>query len=102
MERSAVNWLVDKMLDIDVEYGMNKITSGEYKGKRRDIIEQAKGVEKQQKIEFAKMHVKAALAAACEKATVDMKEDMDFYYEDYIEGVNKSSILNSYPLESIK
>ena len=52
-------------------------------------------------IEFAKLHVKAALAAASEKATVDMKEDMDFYYEDYIEGVNKLSILNSYPLKSI-
>lgn len=47
-------------------------------------------------IEFAKMHVEAALKAASENA--DMK---DVPYTDDIE-VDKDSILYSYPLANIK
>jgi prophage maintenance system killer protein len=52
---------------------------------------------KQAMIEFAKLHVEAALKQASEKA----------YYRDFNEYVcrseeNKQSILNSYPLTNIK
>jgi hypothetical protein len=54
-------------------------------------------------IGFAKMHVKAALKAADEKATVTV---VDYEYEleppTPIWGVDSSSILNAYPLNNIK
>lgn len=53
-------------------------------------------------IEFAKLHVQAALESAYSKAQVTMKQGLDYYYEDYVEGVDKNSILNSYPETFIK
>jgi hypothetical protein len=47
-------------------------------------------------IEFAKMHVTAALKAASEKAIVYADEG------GYSEFVDEQSILNAYPLENIK
>lgn len=47
-------------------------------------------------IEFAKLHVEAALKEASEKSTC-MNEDP--FYSDMID---KESILNAYPLENIK
>jgi len=47
-------------------------------------------------IEFAKLHVTAALKAASEKAQVYADEG------GYSEFVDEQSILNSYPLEKIK
>ena len=46
-------------------------------------------------IEFAKMHVEAALKAAAENAEVNIPD-----YGDY--EVDEESILNAYPLENIK
>jgi len=46
-------------------------------------------------IEFAKLHVQAALEAASEHAEIDMLEFYDFE-------LNKQSIFNAYPLENIK
>lgn len=48
MERSAIDWLVNKMLYIDNEYDMKLITKSEYQNKRRDIIDQAKETFEQQ------------------------------------------------------
>ena len=48
MERTSVEFLVDKMLYIENEYDMKLITKSEYQAKRRDIIDQAKEMEKQQ------------------------------------------------------
>ena len=42
---------------------LEKITNENYKKSFDQIIEQAKEMEKEQKIEFAKMHVKTALKA---------------------------------------
>ena len=62
-------------------------------------------------IDFAKLHVKAALKAASEKSYVeyiDLETKEIFDYTDVITDdgvgadVNKNSILNSYPLEKIK
>jgi hypothetical protein len=47
-------------------------------------------------IEFAKLHVEAALKAASEKATVYADEG------GYSEFVDEQSILNSYSLDNIK
>lgn len=55
-------------------------------------------------IEFAKLHVEAALKAASEKATVtpiDHEEISEGSFRP-IWGVDDDSILNSYPLENIK
>ena len=50
-------------------------------------------------IEFAKLHVEAALEAACEG---QIQRDL-YMMREYGESMNwKSSILNSYPLENIK
>ena len=48
-------------------------------------------------IEFAKLHVEAALKEASEKATI--KYD---HFDDMAAYINESSILNSYPLNLIK
>lgn len=58
--------------------------------------------EQRYAIEFARYHVEQALKLASDNAIVKMKEGMEFYYEDYVEGVDKDSILNSYPAENIK
>jgi hypothetical protein len=50
-------------------------------------------------IEFAKLHVEAALKAASEKALLQWAS-CDFY--DNTQVVSKSSILNAYPLTKIK
>jgi hypothetical protein len=55
-------------------------------------------------IEFAKLHVEAALEAASEKATVtpiDHEEISDGSFRP-IWGVDDSSILKAYPLRNIK
>lgn len=53
-------------------------------------------------IRFAAHHVQLAKEKIAEEAMVRMKEGMDFYYEDYVEGVDKESILNAYSLTNIK
>ncbi len=61
-------------------------------------------------IEFARLHVEAALKAASDKALVlDMQEKdtaeimgVSSEYGDYNFTVDKSSILNSYSLDNIK
>jgi hypothetical protein len=46
--KTAVEWLAEQMLYIDNEYDMKLICKNQYQSKRRDIIEQAKEMEKQQ------------------------------------------------------
>ena len=53
-------------------------------------------------IEFAKLHVEAALKAASEKAETEGNHTYLFRREYVPVKVCKSSILNSYPLENIK
>lgn len=45
--------------------------------------------------EYTANVIRQALEAAAEKAVIRMKEGMDFYYEDYIEGVDKQSITDT-------
>ncbi len=51
-------------------------------------------------IEFAKLHVEAALKAASEKAEIKYIEPDGCATGDYYD-IDKDSILNSYPLENI-
>jgi len=53
-------------------------------------------------IEFAKMHVEAALKAASEKSEAFVRTNGEWTSSKVTASVNKESILNSYPLEKIK
>jgi hypothetical protein len=74
---TAVEWLIDE------HFGGIENCTPDF----RFHIQQAKEMEKEQKIEFAKLHVEAALKAAQESTL-----EYDFTEE----------ITNSYPLENIK
>lgn len=52
-------------------------------------------------IEFAKLHVEAALKVASEKAKVKITQG-DFGVFDTKPSIKKKSILNAYPIENIK
>jgi hypothetical protein len=85
MKQTAVEWLVDKYIIVG--------------GITKTMVKQAKEMEKEQMIEFAELHVKAALKAASEG---QIKKDI-YMMTEYGESMNwKESILNSYPLENIK
>ena len=60
------------------------------------ISENDEATSTEMMIEFAKMHVEAALEAASKKAHIQMDE------HDLSCSVNKSSVLNAYPLDNIK
>jgi hypothetical protein len=70
--------------------------TGGWKYASKAQLEQAKEMEKEQMIEFAKLHVEAALKSASEKAKID--KSVTFGWEK----VDRPSILKSYPLENIK
>ena len=53
-------------------------------------------------IEFAKLHVEAALKEASKKADTDGRHTYLFRREYVPVKVDKNSILNAYPLENIK
>lgn len=53
-------------------------------------------------IEFAKLHVEAALKEASINAETKEESDNPYDTEDRYYVVDKDSILNSYPLENIK
>jgi len=59
-------------------------------------------MEKEQKIEFAKLHVKSALKAASEKGEAVVRTNSQWTSSKVTASVNKESILNSYPLKNIK
>jgi hypothetical protein len=52
--------------------------------------------------EFAKLHVEAALKAASEKGEAVVRTNGEWTSSKVTAGVNKESILNSYPLDKIK
>jgi hypothetical protein len=75
---------------------MNKIPTAEefwFKNTGQNINQE----EYSAMIEFAKLHVEAALKEASKKVTVT--RDKEFYT---LSNVNKNSILKSYPLTNIK
>lgn len=59
-------------------------------------------VTKTRMVEFAKLHVQAALKVASENVKVDIEIEDSFFQTNVIKIVKKDSILNSYPLTNIK
>lgn len=53
-------------------------------------------------IQFAKLHVEAALKEASEKAKIHSEQIITLGGRRYEESVDKDSILNAYPLTNIK
>jgi hypothetical protein len=51
MKQTAVEWMANELLYLDNEYDMKLIDKNEYQAKRKQIIEQAKAMEKEQIIE---------------------------------------------------
>lgn len=82
MKQTAVEWLYNKMLYIDNEYDMKLITKSEYQFKRRDIIEQAKEMEKERKIEFAEKYANSD-AFYC-SGEFDIEKGAEEYYNETI------------------
>ena len=91
MKQTAVEWLVNVV---------NSCIAPDYIPK--EIVNQAKEMEKEQKIEFAKLHVKSALKAASEKGEAVVRTNSQWTSSKVTASVNKESILNSYPLKNIK
>jgi len=52
--KTAVEWLVDELLHLDNEFDMKLIDKNEYQARRKQVIEQAKEMEKERIIDFAK------------------------------------------------
>ena len=52
--KTAVDFMASELLYLDNEYDMKLINKNEYQAKRKEIIEQAKEMEKEQIIDFAK------------------------------------------------
>jgi len=46
--KTAVEWLVDELLHLDNEFDMKLIDKNEYQARRKQVIEQAKEMEKEQ------------------------------------------------------
>jgi len=95
MKQTSVEWLIEQMIKYElVPKGTNPDNV---------LFHKAKEMEREQKIEFAKLHVEAALKSAIENATIDdigsPNGDGEWMYCGI---VDKDSILNSYPLDNIK
>jgi hypothetical protein len=58
--------------------------------------------EEEKLIIFARLHVESALKAASEKGEAFVRTNGEWTSSKVTAGVNKESILNSYPLENIK
>jgi site-specific DNA-adenine methylase len=52
--KTAVDFMASELLYLDNEYDMKLINKNEYQAKRKEIIEQAKEMEKDRVIDFAK------------------------------------------------
>jgi hypothetical protein len=48
MEQTATEWMANELLYLDNEYDMKLIDKNEYQARRKQIIEQAKEMEKEQ------------------------------------------------------
>lgn len=53
-------------------------------------------------IEFAKLHIKAALEAASKNAKTYIETYSSPHYDEWDAEIDKNSILNAYPIENIK
>lgn len=89
------------------EFCKDSTYDAEYDGEVFEVVDKDKCIENM--IEFAKLHVEAALKAASEKSLIKVSNykgshtTEELSVDDYTDAtVDKDSILNSYPLEKIK
>jgi hypothetical protein len=77
-QQTAVEWYIEKLLDLDYEYAKGLITLGVWSERKNSLIQQAKEMEKEQTI-------KTSLFWS--HSTVRRKDIEDYYNETY--GGNK-------------
>ena len=77
-KQTAVEWYIEKLLDLDYEYAKGLITLGVWSERKNSLIQQAKEMEKEQTI-------KTSLFWS--HSTVRRKDIEDYYNETY--GGNK-------------
>jgi hypothetical protein len=73
-QQTAVEWYIEKLLDLDYEYAKGLITLGVWSERKKSLIEQAKEMEKEQTI-------KTSLFWS--HSTVKRKDIEDYYNETY-------------------
>jgi len=73
---TAVEWMENELLYLDNEYDMKLIDKNEYQAKRKQIIDQAKAMEKEQII-------RAHLMARCYDTPNSYNEAEQYYNETY-------------------
>jgi hypothetical protein len=82
------------------EFCKDSTYDAEYDGEVFEVVDKDKCIENM--IEFAKLHVEAALKEASEKGEAFVRTNGEWTSSKVTAGLNKESILNSYPLENIK
>ena len=79
MKQTAVEWLIEQLENVDY----NPLEKGGYDTAKKRIIDQAKTMEKEQMIEFAKY------TSVIDTEKFDMKKVIDFYLtldgEEFVE-----------------
>ena len=88
MEQTAVEFMASELLYLDNEYDMKLINKNEYQAKRKEIIEQAKEMEKEQTIDFAKKFSDFNGLTFNEKEV--SKEYLEKLYDEYYNETFKS------------
>jgi hypothetical protein len=53
--KTAVEWLIEKFKDLEADFKYSVIDYETYKSKQINLLEQAKEMEKEQKIDFARL-----------------------------------------------
>ena len=84
-KQTAIEWLFEQFNNQDIPFGSH-------------LFKEAKELEKQKMIDFAKYHVEKSLEQASNLATKFLYISIDSEDEDYY----KKEILNAYNLENIK
>ena len=73
-QQTAVEWYIEKLLDLDYEYAKGLITLAVWSERKKSLIEQAKEMEKEQTI-------KTSLFWS--HSTVRRKDIEDYYQQTY-------------------
>ena len=97
MKQTAVQWYAQQQESLSGILSLGGITAVEYYEKLNNLVKEAMKLEKDQRIDFAKLHVEIALKNAADEAKVGNISSNNS--EDWID---KDSIINSYKLSDIK
>jgi len=78
--KTAVEFMASELLYLDNEYDMKLINKNEYQEKRKEIIEQAKEMEKEQMIKFANEYAESG-SFYC-NGEFAIEQDAEQYYNE--------------------